>query len=313
MPAGIGAAGSIGVGFETVPGTYVAPTKFIPVRSEGLKFMQEINYTRPIIKTSVDPVYAVKGPAHVEGDIELELTTDTFVYFLHLARMTVNKAGSAPDFVYTFTPAATAQEANKIASITTVRNGAVFGYTGMVVGGMSVTVENGMLVGTMHMMGRNEATQSAPTESYLELAPLGADSLAIEIPSASAITDAGSFTFDLDDNAEAQFRLGSLAAQYIGYGERTVKADIERDFIDKTQYDLFKALTAQSVHFRSEDPADADRYIDFLVDTANMDSYESTLEGQGDIITAALSFTGRYNFSNSRSYQIEVGSVEDIT
>jgi hypothetical protein len=313
MPVGIGAAGSIGVGFESTPGTYTAPTKFIPIRSESLKYMLDINYTRPIIKTSVDPVYAVKGPAHVEGDVELELTTDTFPYFLHMARMTVNKSGSAPDFVYTFTPAATAQEANKVASLTVVRNAEVFGYTGCVVGGMSVTVENGMLVGTMRIVGRDEADQSAPTESYLELAPLGADSLAIEIPSASPITDAGSFTFDLDDNAEAQFRLGSLAAQYVGYGERSVSAEIERDFIDKTQYDLFKALTAQSVHFRSEDPADADRYIDFLIDTANMDSYESMLEGQGDIITAALSFTGRYNFTNTRSFVIEVGSVEDIT
>jgi len=313
MPVGIGGGGSIGIALEAVAGTYLAPTKFIPVRSESMKFMQEINYTRPIINVAVDPVFAVKGPAHVEGDIEMELTTDTFVYFLHAARMTVVKTGGAPDFVYTFEPAATAQEANKTMSITVVRNGVVFGYAGCVVGGMSITVDNGMLVGTIRMVGRDESTESDPTETYLEIAPLGADSLSIEIPAAAAITDAGSFTFELDDAAEAQFRLGSLAAKYVGYGERLVTAELERDFIDKAQFAIFKALTAQSIHFRSEDPADAGRFIDFLVDSGTMDSYESFLEGQGDIITAQLTYTARYDFGNTRSYQIIVGSVEDIT
>ncbi len=313
MPAGIGGGGSIGIALEAVAGTYLTPTKFVPVRSEGLRLMQEINYTRPIINIAVDPVYAVKGPAHVEGDVEMEITTDTLPYFLHCARMTVVKSGVTPNFVYTYLPAATAQEANKTMSITVVRNAAVFGYSGCVVGGMSITVDNGMLVATFRMVGRDEATQSDPTESYLELAPLGADSLAIEIPSATPITDAGSFTFELEDSAEAQFRLGSLAAQYVGYGERSVSAEVERDFIDKTQYDLYKALTAQSVHFRSEDPAASDRFVDFLIDSGVMDSYESFLEGQGDIITAQLSFTGKYDFTNTRAYQIIVGSVEDIT
>ncbi len=313
MPVGIGGGGSIGIALEAVAGTYLAPTKFVLVRSESLKFMQEINYTRPIINVAVDPVYAVKGPAHVEGDIEMELTTDTFAYFLHAARMTVVKTGGAPDFVYTFEPAATAQEANKTMSITVVRNSIVFGYSGCVVGGMTVSVDNGMLVATFRMVGRDESTESDPTEAYLELAPLGADSLSIEIPATAAITDAGSFSFELEDNAEAQFRLGSLAAQYVGYGERTVTAELERDFIDKAQFAIFKALTAQSVLFRSEDPADVARYVNFLVDSGNMDSYEVFLEGQGDIITAQLTYTGKYDFTNTRSYEIEVGTVEDIT
>ena len=92
-----------------------------------------------------------------------------------------------------------------------------------------------------------------------------------------------------------------------------MSAEVERDFIDKAQYDLFKALTAQSVHFRSEDPADAGRYVDFLIDAGTMDTYETFLEGQGDIITAALSFTGVYDFASTRSFVLEVGSVEDIT
>lgn len=313
MPAGIGAAGSVGVAFEVTPGTYVAPTKFVPVRSESLKFMQEINFTRPIIKTSVEPVHAVKGPAHIEGDIEWEVLHDCIPYFLYAGRYTVVKSGANPNFIYTFTPAATAQEANETLSITVVRNGVVFGYTGCVLAGMTLSVDNGMLVGTMKMMGRNEAVQSAPTETFPQTEPFGADSFSLEVPDASAITDAGSFSFDVDESAEAQFRLGSLAAQYIGYGERNVTAEIERDFLDRTQYDLFKALTAQSVHLRAESPASANRYVDILMHSGVMDSYESFLEGQGDIVTAQLNFIGKYNWTETNAYEIAIGTSEDIT
>ena len=311
MPAGIGAAGVLGVGFETVPGTYVAPTKFIPIRSEGLTEMKEIQYTRPIIKTAVEPVHAVTGPTHIEGDIEWEVIEDCLVYFLHAGRMTVVKSGTTPNFVYTYSPAATAQEANKTLSMTVLRNGVIFGYVGCVLAGMSITVDNGLLVGTMRMMGRSEATQSNPTVTIPQTVPFGADTYTIEIPVASAITDAGTFTFELDDSAAAQFRLGSLAAQYIGYGERNVSASIERDFIDKAQYALFKAVTAQSVHLRAA--KNANRYFDILLNSGVMDTYETTLEGQGEILTAALEFTGKYDFTSGKAFVLEVGTAEDIT
>lgn len=311
MPAGIGAAGVVGVAFETVAGTYVAPTKYIPVRSEGLQFMKEINPTRPIIANAVEPVHAVNGPAHVEGDIEWEVIEDCLPYFFHAARMTVVKSGSTPNFVYTYSPAATAQEANKTLSITVVRNGAVFAYTGCVLAGFQLSVDNGMLVGTMRMMGRDEATQSAPSPTWPQTAPFGADTYTIEIPDATPITDAASFSIDVDDSAEAQFRLGSLAARYIGYGERNITVEIERDFIDKTQFAAFKALTSQSINLRAQKTAQ--RYVDILVNSAYMESYEATLEGQGEIITAALSFIAKYDFSLGKSYTIAVGTAEDIT
>lgn len=312
MPAGIGAAGIVGVAEEVTPGTYVAPAKFIPVRSESLQWMQEINYTRPIIELAVEPVHAVEGPGHVEGAIEWEVLHDVMPYFMRAGRYTEVKAGADP-YTYTYTPAATAQEANKTLSITVDRNGEAFGYVGCVLAGMVLTVDNGMLVGTMNIMGRSEATQTTPAATFPQTVPMGADTYDIEIPNAAAITDAGSFSFEVDENAEAQFRLGSLAAQYIGYGERNVSVEVERDFIDRTQYDLFKALTAQSIHLRAEDQTVATNYIDILVDSGVMDSYESFLEGQGDIITAALTFTGKYDFSNSRSHVIEIGTDENLT
>lgn len=311
MPAGIGAAGLIGLAIETTAGTYQAPTKYVPTNSESLTYMPENVRTRPIIGSSVDPVHLVKGPAHIEGDIEFDIIEDCLVYFLMAGRMTVIKTGSTPNFVYTFKPSSSGQEANKTLSITVVRNGAVFGYVGMVMGGMELTVDGGIFRGTINMVGRNEATQASPTPTIPQTAPYGADTYTIEIPTGSPITDAGSFTFSLEDNAEAQFRLGSLAAQYVKFGEREVSMDIERDFLDKTEYDLFKAATAQAIHVRAA--KDANRYVDLLLRRGVMESYEVGLEGQGELITAALSYGGLYDFANTESYQIIVATAEDIT
>lgn len=309
MVAGLGAAGSLGLAFETVPGTYVAPTKFVPIRSESLQYMLDINYTRPIMAGPVDPVHAVKGPAHIEGDIEWEVIEDMFVYFMYATRCTVVKAGAAP-YTYTFTPSPAAQAPNKTLSLTVVRNGVVFGYVGCVVGSMELTVDNGLLVATMGIVGQDEAVQSAPTESFPQTVPFGADAYTIEVATVG-ITDAGSFTWSLDDNAEAQFRLGSLAAQYVKFGERNVSVSIERDFQDATDYNAFKALTAQEIHLKAA--KDATHYIDIVTHAAIKDAYETGLDGQGDLITASLTYTGKYDFTDTSSYVLEVGTDENIT
>lgn len=314
MPAGIGAAGIVGIAFEVTPGTYVAPNKYIPIRSETLEFMIEPQFTRPIIRASVDRVHAVKGPAHVEGDIEWEVIEDMLPYFLHAGRFTVTKSGSAPNFIYDYKPASTGQEANKTLSITVVRNEQVFGYVGCVMGSLEITVDNGLLVSTIGIVGRNEATQALPTPTFPQTAPFGADSYDIEIPVGTDVTDAGSFTFSLDDSAEAQFRLGSLSAQYVKFGEREVSMEIERDFINKTEYDNFKALTAQSIKLRAQKPADpTNRFVEMVLRAGVMESYATGLDGQGELITAALRYVGKYDFTNTESVEIRVGTSEDIT
>lgn len=314
MPPGIGAAGCVGVAFETVPGTYVAPTKFIPITGESLAVDKQINFTRPIIKDSVDNVHAVTGPEYVAGDIEMEVISDGLVYFLFASRNTIVKGGAGP-YTYTFSPSSVAViPTGKTLSITVVRNDQVFGYTGCVMSSLSMTVNNGMFVATIGIMGSSEATQGTPGAAVFPTTPpFGADAYTIEIPTASAITDAGSFEFSLDDSGEPQYRLGSLASQFIKLGERNVSMNIERDFLDKTEYALFRAVTEQELHVRAEDPNTAAEYIDILLRAGVMESYEAFLENQGEIITASLQYTGKYDFTSTESYQIEVGTTEDLT
>ena len=50
MAVGIGAGGYVGIAFETTYGTYVPPTKYFPIKSENLKFMQD-TYWRRVVQT----------------------------------------------------------------------------------------------------------------------------------------------------------------------------------------------------------------------------------------------------------------------
>jgi hypothetical protein len=317
MAAGIGAAGILGVAKEVTPGTWVTPAKFIPIRSESLAYAQETIFTRPI-RGVADIVHAVPGNATVEGDIEFEVTHDNLPWFLYAMRGTVAETGTAPPYVYTLTPTHIGQKsgAGSTLSITVVRNGITFGYTQCVVGKLELTVDNGILVATVGILAKEEATQTGPTATWPTDAPFGAGQYVIEIPTATQVYDVDGFSFSVDDSPEHQYRLrdDGLGAMFTKFGERTTELTFDRDFDSRTDYDAFKALTAQEIHFRAEDPSEANNYIDILVHSAIKDSYEIGLDGQGDLVRASITYQGIYSDSDSAAYTLECGSAtEDAT
>jgi hypothetical protein len=160
MAYGIGASGIVGVAFETTSGVYTAPTKFVPILSETLEFKETNNFRRPI-RQSAAQIGVVAGDFDVEGTITMEATEDTCIYFTECARMVGVKTGSTPNFVYTYTPTSVAVPP-KTMSITVVRNGVVFGYTGCGVTKQTFTVNNNLLEFSADIIGLNEATQTAP-------------------------------------------------------------------------------------------------------------------------------------------------------
>jgi hypothetical protein len=288
MAPGIGASGVMGIALETVAGTYTAPTKYVPFSSESLQWQQETGFRRAIRK-SPDVTYAVPGNSHVEGDIELDITEDVLPFFMMASRLDVVKTGAGPNYVYTGTPTAVAIPA-KTLSITLVRNGIVFGYVGCVVGSYTFGVDDGTLTYTPTIFARDEAVQSAPTETWPTTTPYGMGQYSIEIPTASAVTDTDTFEFQVEDNAEPAFRLKSTgrSPQFIKYGEREVTMSLERDFESRTDYDAFKALTAQSITLTAS--KGANNSISLLAPVAVKDSYEVGLDGQGDLVRASIEY-----------------------
>jgi hypothetical protein len=311
MP-GTGAGGFMGVAIEAVAGTYVAPTDYVPIDSESLQYVQDTVWRRPI-RASADVVGAVPGNARVEGDIAMEATDTAVAVMLQAARVSAVKTGTTPNYTYTYTGSAVAVPA-KTLSITVVRNGLAFGYTGCIVGSFSFTVEDAMLKFNPTILGRDEASQTLPTPTWgtgLTWTPFGAGKYSLEIPTATPITDSDGFEFSVDDSPETQYRLKSNnAAAFVAYGERTVTASIDRDFETRTDYDAFKALTSQSITLTATHGAN--NSISLNMPASIKDSYEVGLSGQGDLIRASVSYQGVLD-ATGKAYQIVVKTQKDIT
>jgi hypothetical protein len=137
MAVGVGGQGFLGVAVETTPGTYVAPTTYVPILSESFQYTED-RYISPAIRKSTIANDVKQNFYHAEGDIDMEVDTSTIVYFLHACRLTVVKTGAGP-YNYVYTPSAGASAGPsgnnatvKTLSITVVRNLQVFKYVGWV-------------------------------------------------------------------------------------------------------------------------------------------------------------------------------------
>jgi hypothetical protein len=291
------------------PGTYVAPTKFFPFINESIKFVQETVFRRPIRK-SADIIGAVSGNVHTEGDIEMECLEDVLIYFLYASRHTIVKSGGSPNFTYTVTPLPNALPVRTL-SITIERNGQVFGYTGCVVGQFKFSITDGLLMLTLSIIGQDEASQSLPTPTFSTVVPYGAGQYIVEIPTATAVFDTDTFEWQCNDNATPEYRLKNTGrgAQFVHFGERELTLSVERDFLDRTDYDAFKALTGQSITVTAT--KGANNSIALLTPVSIKDTYEVGLGGQGELIRAQIAY--RFPIDGTgKSFQIVVKTQESV-
>lgn len=290
-------------------GVYVAPTKYVPFMSESLTSSQATIWRRPI-RQSADIIGAVPGDFHIEGDISIEAMEDCVIYFLFGARMSIAKAGTT-NYTYTCTPTANAIP-NSTLSITVVRNGIVFGFTGCVVSSQTFTPSDGILMYNMSILGRDEAVQSLPTPTWPTTVPFGAGQYSIEIPTATPVLDTDSFEFTIDDAAEPQFRLKSASrgAQFIKYGERAVTISMERDFESRADFDAFKALTSQDITLTAT--KGANNSISLNTPVTIKDTYEVQNSGQGDLVRASIAYNAVID-GTGKSYQITLKTQENVS
>jgi hypothetical protein len=292
MGIGVSGGGSMGLAFETVPGTYIAPTKFFPILGESLAFEPGNVYRRPI-RQSVDAIGAIPGNVQIAGAVNMEAMDDVIVYFLYAMRMGIVKTG-AVNFTYVCTPTSTNAFPTRTLSLTVVRNGVVFGYTGCVVSQLTLGIQNDILQMDVDIIGQNEATQSLPTPTWGTGTPFGPGSWNIGIPTATQVFDMDTFSYVVAEAGAAQFRLKNTGAnagrgaQFVSMGERTITMTASRDFLDKTDYSAFQAGTPQSITVQCAHGAN--NAITFLMGSAFKSTMSIPLSAQGDIIRASLSY-----------------------
>jgi hypothetical protein len=293
------------------PGVYTAPTKFIPFNSESLKYMQDTNFRRPI-RASVDVLNAVPGNVHTEGDLEMDGREDVMPYFMYASRMTVVRSGSNPNWIYTGTPNPNATPQMTM-SITIVRDGIVFGYVGCVVSQWKLSISDGTLIYSPSILGLDEAVQSTPVATWPTSVPFGAGQYHIEVPSGTQVFDTDTFELTVNDNGVPEFRLKDTGrgAQFIRFGERSVELSLDRDFQDRTDYDAFKALTAQDIKLTATKGTNNSILAEVI--TAIKDTYEVALSGQGDLVRASIAYQGILDPGTGNAYQMVVKTQETVS
>lgn len=292
------------------PGTYTAPTKFFPFNTESIVLSQSTVFRRPI-RQSADIIGAVAGNYNPGGDIEMEALEDVLIYFLFASRTLIVQSGTSPNFIYTITPTAAAVP-QKTMSLTFVRNGIVFGYTGMVVSNFMFGIADGLLTFKTGILGRDEAVQSAPVPTWPATVPFGAGSYSIEVPTATPVLDTDTFEWTVEDNAAVNFRLKNTGrgAQFINYGERNSTMTIDRDFQDRIDYDLFKSVTSQSVTLTAS--KGANNLITLLAPVTIKNTYDVGLSGQGNLVRASITYQNVID-GTGKSWQITVKTQELVT
>lgn len=313
---GIAAAGVVGVAIEDTRNTYKAPQKYLPIISESLSTSEDTVFRR-VLQGTVDPIGVKPGNESHEGTVQMEFLHDCIPYFLHAMRGTITKSGSGTDRVYKLLGSheGSADKYGQTLSITLVRNNVVFAYTGCVVGSLQLGITDGLLTATMNIMAADEAAQTAPAEVFPTSVPFGAGEYDLQIPTASQIYDADTFTIEINDNAESQFRLQDerRGPWFIKFGEREVSATIDRDFDSRAQFDVFKDITAQSITLRAEDADNDDRYMSFVMPACYIDSFDVSLSGSpGDLVRANTRYMGVHHAATGSSYTLEIGTSENI-
>lgn len=310
MVYGIGGGGVVGLAIEVTPNTWVTPTKFFPINSETLNHTQATIWRRSI-RNNVDVYGAVPGNVQIAGDMEFEATEDVVPYFLLASRLTVVKTGTT-NLTYTCTPNANAQ-ASKTLSISIMRNSETFGFVGCVVSSWSLSIQDGVLMMRVSIVGSDEATQIDLVPTYTATAPFGAGQYTFEIPTSTVITDVDGFEFSAEDNAEPQFRLKSTGrgAQYVKFGERTARMAFDRDFPDRAEFDIYKALTPTT--FRILASKGANNSVEITAPAAIRDVYNVQLGAQGDLIRAHEELMCVLDNATGRAFQVVCKTQEVFT
>lgn len=332
MPAGLSGAGFLGMAFETTKGTYVAPTTWIPILSESLKYTEE-RYFSPQIRQQTIVSDVKQGYYHVEGDIELEVDPAFLPYLLYCSRHTIVKSGAGP-YEYKYTPSTAGSSSTaagtttpKTASFVIARNGEFFSYSGCVLAGFSFALDtsDAVLKMTANILGESEADQAGPfTPTWATPNLFGASAHQVYVAASAASptfgaasTDFNGFTFTTDYGAEPQNRIiNTRNAAYISYGETVANMETELDFIDRTEYDNFVATTQRAYKLESANGgatySAGTSGVKIQVNRAVYETYDLGLSGLGDLIMAGVTARA-IGIASGDPYEIWVKSAVSIT
>lgn len=329
--AGLGGLNSLYVTPEVTYGTYVDPADgtgaWVPIISESLHYT-ETKYYSPQIREQTIVSDVKQAPYHVEGEIQFEVDAHFLPYFLVASRHDVVETGSGP-YTYVATPSqfGTAYPGGDAPglSITVDRNDNGFGYSGMVVGQWVFTIDNGILMCTMSMVGLAEQLpDDLDSTSWIAPSLFGADASSIYTgasgtsPSFTVVENFDGYTFTANHNAEAMNRINpNREATFVKYGETELTVESTLDFLNRTEYNKMVAATTVAIRLEACKPGGAGLFsaategVRIDVNRAAYDTYEVDTPAMGDLVTASVNARG-IGIAGGNAYAITCKSSVDL-
>lgn len=240
-PSGLG--GQLGYASETVVGTEVTVTKFLPVNSVGVAQEIERLDSQGIRAGRLVTSAWKSGSRTIAGTVELELwNVDIATIFRHMFGA-VATTGTGP-FVHTFTPADLTGDALTIQAGKPDVTGTVqpFTWAGCKFGGWTLSANVGEIcMLSLDVVGMTETTATAlATASYdAGLSPFVFTEASLDIAGAGVNT-VQSFDLVCDTGLTERFRLGTdTSLEYLQNAFREFTGSITTDFESLAAYNRF--------------------------------------------------------------------------
>jgi hypothetical protein len=236
----LGALGYVGYGVEVTDGTFVAPTKWLPVSS--FSFEDSNDFIVPDqIRHSRDKYIAMAAPYVVSGSMEMELIPTDIASLLKsaFAATVVSGAYAGGGYEHVYTPASAEPTFTFESSAADVL---VMRYSGVRVNTLEIKAAYGEIVtASFGLEGTNRAKQgSAGSPSYSNVVPFHFSGVDIKVASGTLLTTVKEFTFGVNNNME---RIGTLRKtrswKRMALGMREVTLSLTIDFTDTSEYDRF--------------------------------------------------------------------------
>jgi len=234
--------------------------------------------------------------------------------------------------VYTFTPStagststAASGMVQRTGSITIVRNGIGFGYSGCTLGSLGFFIDTGVLKFRATLFGEKDNVVAAPpTPTWIAPSLFGASAHTVYVDAsgtapafAAADLNFNGFEFTANHNPTAENRLTpERGATYIAFHETEINVTTELDFVNKTEYDNFVATTQKAFRLESIKGgatwATATQGVRITVYRGVYETYDVGLSGLADLIMAGVTIRG-IGITGGDAYKIEVRSPAVIT
>jgi len=240
----LGALGYVGYGVEVTDGTFVAPTKWLPVSS--FSFEDSNDFIVPDqIRHSRDKYIAMAAPYVVSGSMEMELIPTDIASLLKsaFAASVASSSYAGGGYQHVYTPASAEPTFTFESSAADVL---IMRYAGVRVNTLEIKAAYGEIVtASFGLEGTNRAKQgSAGSPTYSNVVPFHFSGVDIKVASGTLLTTVKEFTFGVNNNME---RIGTLRKtrswKRMALGMREVTLSLTIDFTDTSEYDRFLAET----------------------------------------------------------------------